>query len=192
MEVTAMGSMLRTVVASALLAGVGLSPALSAGQKGIIEGCYVPMGGFAETASYSPSDQLGQYRVVLMRKDSHRQKGPHRMLRRVVIQGPLRGVITDPASLILEHVLGTEERDGFIYTASDTFAVEAAVPCDGTVGQVFEGRETINPVAGTGRFAGLRLGGSLVVTGTVNTCTGLNDFEVVPGEGEICFDAPED
>ncbi len=187
-----MGSMLRTVVAGALLAGVGLSSALSAGQRGIIEGCYVPMSGFAETASYSPSDQLGQYRVVLMRKDSHRQKGPHRMLRRVVIQGPLRGVITNPVSLILEHVLGTEGRDGFIYTANDTFETEAFVPCDEAGGVVLEGKETINPVLGTGRFAGLQPGGSLVVTGTVNTCTGLNDFEVVPGEGEICFDSSED
>lgn len=187
-----MRSMLRTAVASALLAGVALSPVLSAGQQRVIEGCYVPVGGFAESASYSLSDQLGQYRVVLMRKDSHRQKGSHWMLRRVVIEGPLRGVITDPESLVLKHVLGTESRDGFIYTANDTFEMEAAAPCDGAEGGILEGRETINHFAGTGRFAGLRPGGSLVVTGTVNTCTGLNDFEVVPGEGEICFDAPED
>lgn len=47
-------------------------------------------------------------------------------------------------------------------------------------------------MVGTGRFAGLAPGGRLVVTGTVNTCTGLNDFEVLPGEGELCFEAAEE
>jgi hypothetical protein len=192
MEVTAMRSMLRTVVASALMAGIALSPALSADQKKVIEGCYVPIRGFAETASYSELAQLGQYRLVLIRKDSHDRKGADRALRRVVIKGPLRGVITNSEPLVLEHVIGTEERDGFIYTAEDTFETQEVVPCEGGGGVILEGEETIRPFGGTGRFAGLRPGGSLVVIGTVNTCTGLNDFEVVPGEGEICFGAPKD
>jgi hypothetical protein len=54
---------------------------------------------------------------------------------------------------------------------------------------VLEGIETLNPVAGTGRFAGILPGGSILVRGTVNTCTGLNDFDVVPGEGELCFES---
>jgi hypothetical protein len=174
------------------MAGIALSPALSAGQRRVIEGCYVPIRGFAETASFSPVAQLGQYRLVLIRKDSHDHKGEDRALLRVVIKGPLRGVIIDPEPLLLKHVLGTEERDGFIYTAKDNFETQEVVPCEGGGGFILEGNETIKPVGGTGRFAGLRPGGSLVVTGTVNTCTGLNDFEVVPGEGEICFDALKD
>jgi hypothetical protein len=50
-----------------------------------------------------------------------------------------------------------------------------------------ERTETLYPVAGTGTFTGLQPGGRIVVNGTVNTCTGINGFQVVSGDGELCF-----
>jgi hypothetical protein len=66
-------------------------------------------------------------------------------------------------------------------------SVEAVTPCNASGGVILTGTETINPTGGTGRFAGLEPGGSLEVKGTVNTCTGLNDFDLVPGAGGLCF-----
>lgn len=178
-----------SIVASGLLASLALSPPLLAGGQGSLSGCYVPVGGFAESASYSLSEQLGTYRVVLMRKEPQRRKGrgQEQILNRLVIEGPFRGVFADESGQVLNHVLGTEGREGLIYTREDTFAVEAVTPCNASGGVILTGTETINPTAGTGRFAGLEPGGSLQVEGTVNTCTGLNDFDLVPGAGGLCF-----
>lgn len=184
-----MGTKSWSIVASSLLAGLVLSPAPLAGGQGSLSGCYVPVGGFAESASYSPSEQLGTYRVVLMRMEAQRRKGRghEHILKRLVIEGPFRGVVADESGQVLNHVLGTEDREGLIYTRDDTFTVESGTPCNESGGVILSGTETINPIAGTGRFAGLQVGGSLEVNGTVNTCTGLNDFDVVPGAGELCF-----
>jgi hypothetical protein len=181
--------MRKTAIASGLLAGLSMSPGLLSGQRGELDGCYIPVGGSAESASYSESEQLGQYRVVLVRKDSHRQRTPDRVLRRVVIEGPFRGELVSVEASVLSHVLGTDPRDGFLYTQGDSFQIEGMTSCVGGGEVVLEGTETLNPIAGTGRFAGIVPGGSILVRGTVNTCTGLNDFDVVPGEGELCFEA---
>jgi hypothetical protein len=187
-----MGTKSWSIIASSLLASLALSPGLLAGGQGSLSGCYVPVGGFAESASYSPSEQIGTYRVVLMRKEAQRRKGRGRdqIQNRLVIEGPFRGVFADESGQVLSHVLGTEDREGLIYTREDTFALQSVVPCNDSEGVILSGTETINPIAGTGRFAGLQVGGSIEVNGTVNTCTGLNDFDVVPGEGELCFGDP--
>jgi hypothetical protein len=167
-----------------LLATVGLTPSLLAEENGVLDGCYVPVAGYAESASYSPTEQLGQYRLLLTRKDGRRHK--HRALNRVVLKGPFKGAQSE--DLTLNHVLGTEDREGFIFTAGDTFFPEAITPCNDVDGVILEGSEILYPIAGTGIYAGLAEGGSVTVRGTINTCTGLNDFEVLPGEGELCFD----
>lgn len=181
--------MRKTAIASGLLAGLSMPPGLLSGQPGALDGCYVPVGGSAESASYSELEQLGRYRVVLVRKDPDQQRAPERVLRRVVIEGPFRGELASAGASVLSHVLGTDPREGFLYTQGDSFQIEGMTPCVGGGEVVLEGTETLNPVAATGRFAGILPGGSLVVRGTVNTCTGLNDFDVVSGEGELCFGA---
>lgn len=188
-EGIAMRPISNVVLAGGLLAGLALSPSLLAGEDGVLDGCYVPVGGYAESASYSPTEQLGKYRLVLARKDfvGSKSRFKHRMLRRVVIEGPLKGALN--ADSTLNHVIGSDKREGFIFTANDTFMPDVFTPCNAAGDLVFEGSETLYPVAGTGIYSGLQGGGSVVVTGTVNTCTGLNDFEVVAGEGELCFNA---
>jgi hypothetical protein len=171
-----------------LLAAVGLTPTLLAEEKGALDGCYVQVGGYAESASYSPTEQLGQYRLLLTRKEGCRHR--HRALNRVVLKGPFKGAQND--DLTLNHVLGTEDREGLIFTAGDTFFPDAITPCNDVGGVILEGSEIIYPVAGTGIYAGLTEGGSITVRGTINTCTGLNDFEVLSGEGELCFDDVSD
>jgi len=81
------------VLAGGLLAGLALSPSLLAGEDGVLDGCYVPVRGYAESASYSETEQLGKYRLVLARKDFAGSKSQfkHRMLWGVVIEGPLKG-----------------------------------------------------------------------------------------------------
>lgn len=173
---------------TSLLATVVLTPNLLADGNRVLEGCYVPKGGYAESQSYSPTEQLGQYRLLLTRKDSFREtrRTKHRALHRVMLKGPFKGAQNE--DLTLNHVLGTEDRKGFIFTAGDTFIPDEITPCDDNR-VILEGSEILYPVAGTGIFAGLIEGGSVIVKGTINTCTGLNDFEVLSGEGELCFDA---
>jgi hypothetical protein len=188
-EGIAMRPISNVVLAGGLLAGLALSPSLLAGEDGVLDGCYVPVRGYAESASYSETEQLGKYRLVVARKDFAGSKSQfkHRMLRGVVIEGPLKGALNEDSTL--NHVVGSDKREGFIFTANDTFEPDAVAPCNDIGGFVLEGRETLHPVAGTGIYSGLQGGGSVVVTGTVNTCTGLNDFEVVAGQGELCFNA---
>ena len=101
----------------------------------VLDGCYVPESGYAESTSLAPrgqpqvgDEQLGTYRVVLTRdgwKDlSGREKS--RTLKRLVLDGPFRGVITgfnvfSPEIFVpvLSHALGTNTRTGFIETRDD-------------------------------------------------------------------------
>jgi len=187
----------RLAISSLALTAVFSAPSQAAGDVGTtparaLDGCYVPESGYAESTSYSETDQLGTYRLVLSRT-GWAQLSPSnqsRVQRRLVLQGPLKGTVTssDPSSgnTYLSHVLGTQERLGLVLSQGDEFRPTAVSPCE-TGGLVLQGTETIRPVAGTGAYARLLPGGSVVVKGTVNTCTFLNDFEVVPRQGQLCF-----
>lgn len=61
-EGIAMRPISNVVLAGGLLAGLALSPSLLASEDGVLDGCYVPVRGYAESASYSETEQLGKYR----------------------------------------------------------------------------------------------------------------------------------
>ena len=160
----------------------------------VLDGCYVPLSGYAESTSLAPrrpsavgDEQLGTYRVVLTRSGWEDLSGLQRArtVKRLVLDGPFRGVITGLSEdfvPVLSHALGTNDRTGFIETSEDYVAPTGQDGCELWV------RETLNIVGGTGDYSDVHTGSTLTVTGTVNACTGLNDFAVDSDEGEICFD----
>ena len=163
----------------------------------VLDGCYVPLSGYAESTSLAPrrpsavgDEQLGTYRVVLTRSGWEDLSGLQRArtVKRLVLDGPFRGVITGLSEdfvPVLSHALGTNTRTGFIETRDDDVVPLGIDECELGV------LETLNIAGGTGDYIDVVLGSTLTVRGTVNACTGLNDFEVVSDQGEICFEAPQ-
>lgn len=149
--------------------------ALSAAHAHTLTGCYVPRSGFANSQSTDLEQQIGSYKIVLTKK-----RGP---LRQLVLRGPFKGKITESDGLFvfLDHVLGDFNLEGLISTQGDQGEITGWT--DTTVDVI----EVLNPVAGTGKFSGLIPGGTITLTGTLDSTTGTNTFDVVSGEGEVCF-----
>jgi hypothetical protein len=166
-----------------LAAGTVLAlTALTTAHAQTLTGCYVPQSGFANSQSISAEEQIGTYRIVLV-KDT----GPLRD-RRLVLSGPFKGKIVDgtnPLAPLLDHVLGDLNLEGLILTKDDEGSVTPPIDPNTTTLTV---TEVLNPIAGTGKFSGLRpTGNSITVTGTLDLATGTNTFDVEPG-GQVCFD----
>lgn len=163
----------------ALAAGTVLAfTALTTAHAQTLTGCYFPQSGFANSQSISAEEQLGTYRIVLV-KDT----GPLRE-RRLVLSGPYKGKIVNAPAYppLLDHVLGDLNLEGLILTQGDEASL---IPTGPTT---FEVTEVLNPVAGTGKFSGLiPTENSITVTGTLDLATGTNTFDVVPGQGQLCF-----
>lgn len=144
-------------------------------------GDYNATGGFAETLAVSPTEQLGQFRLVL-----RAQNWGSASVRRIRLKGVIRGVL-DPATLTLSHTLVNHDRTGAIFTVGDQITqVFAGDPTCANGSVPFQIEETLNIAAGTGEFANIQPGGWVKVVGTVNNCPGLpgfgrNDFEVTDG-----------
>ena len=88
----------------------------------------------------------------------------------------------------LNHVISDKQRRGLLLSQSDVFTPTAPLEyCNNSGGYILTGTENISIVAGTGIFAGLdtQQEASVLLEGTVNSCTGLNDFEVI--NGQLCF-----
>lgn len=167
---------LKALAASTVLA---LSTVISSYAQATLNGCYVPQSGFAASNSIPPNgeEQIGTYRIVLVN-----DKAPLRD-RRIVLSGPFKGKIVggNPSNPVLDHVLGDLNLEGLILTKGDQASVT------GGTSTTVEVTEDLNPVAGTGKFSGLIPGGKITVTGTLDLLTGINTFDVVPGEGQLCF-----
>jgi hypothetical protein len=174
-----------TRLTAALFGGLALATSQHAFAGDVLDGCYVPERGYAESVSLSATEQLGLYRVVLVNANWQALTGEERekVAKRLVLSGPFKGTITASGPPIsLDHVLSDDERDGLLLTSGDTAYLAPTSAC------ILAGTETINLIAGTGRFTNLS-SGSFTVEGTVNFCNGENDFYVVPHMGQICFDA---
>ena len=179
---------LKVLAASAVLALTALT-ALTTAHAQTLKGCYVPQSGFANSQSIpvDPGDsleQIGSYRIVLVNKDAPLRE------RRLVLSGPFKGK-SDPATggLVLDHVLGDLNLEGLILTKGDVATVTGITYTEEGEPKTVDVIEDLNPVAGTGKFSGLRLtGNSITVTGTLDLATGTNTFDVVSGEGQVCFE----
>jgi len=197
---------LHTLAAALVLVGSVLASPQVLGADKVLSGCYVPKRGYAESASVLPtefnisptdgeelSEQIGSYRVVLLREGYKALTLAEKAttVRRLVLQGPFRGRLFPNGTL--DHVLASRDRKGLLFTSGDTFiAPEDQVILCGIANDkllfVLEGTEYIYPISGTGQYQALQQNESnFAVYGTVNQCTGLNDFEVVAGEGALCF-----
>ena len=123
-------------------------------------------------------EQIGTYRIVLAKRT-----GPPRE-RQIVLSGPFKGKIVNenPLAPVLDHVLGDANLEGLILTEGDV----ATFP-NGFTPPTIKVEEILKPIAGTGKFSGLIPGGTITVRGTLDLETGTNTFDVVPGEGEVCF-----
>jgi hypothetical protein len=125
-------------------------------------------------------EQIGTYRIVLVKKTG--------LLRdRLVLSGAFKGKIVGGTQFapVLDHVLGDLNLEGLILTKDDEGSVTPPIDPNTTTLTV---TEVLNPIAGTGKFSGLRpTGNSITVTGTLDLATGTNTFDVEPG-GQVCFD----
>ncbi|MDX2506329.1 MAG: hypothetical protein QNL62_17870 [Gammaproteobacteria bacterium] len=158
-----------------------------------LHGCYTADSGYVESASISESQQIGTYRIILKHNNwtllSDEDKSY--TLKRFVAAGPILGNITsfdNTGQVILNHIISDKERRGFLMSHNDVFTPTTfPEPCNNESGYILTGIETVSIAAGTGIFADLNLqpGASIEVEGTVNSCSGENDFEVI--SGQLCF-----
>ena len=166
---------------------------------GELDGFYVPQYGWAVTQEVSRPElgetprQIGSYSMVLAREgwDDLPAAEKMRVRKLLGIKGSLRGVM-DMKTLSVNHTLGTERRDGVLYTEGDFLQPEAGDPyCSEGVPLV--GVKTFNFAMGTGSYSTLS-GGSIQVYGTINNCASepeflQNDFTVIPGAGGVRFES---
>ena len=166
----------------ALAAGAVLAlTALTTAHAQTLNGCYIPQSGFAASSSIPPDgeEQIGTYRIVLAKRT-----GPPRD-RQIVLSGPFKGKIVGgtPSAPLLDHVLGDVNLEGLILTQGDQGWVTGFI-----TETMLAVTEELYPNTGTGKFSGLRpTGNSITVTGTLDLITGTNTFDVVSGEGQVCF-----
>ena len=148
------------------------------------EVCYTPQWGSAMTMCTPKFDtdgnllspcpeMLGQFHLV-MKKVS---EGPG--TRRLKLEGPMHGVINPDQTL--NHILGDDRARGLIYTFGDTLV--EYIPLDNCTVKV---KEELYIGMGTGKFAGAN--GRITVSGELNTCTGVNEFDIDPNDDQVCFD----
>ena len=153
-----------------------------------LTGCYVPRSGGVRATAYTPTDALGRFTVVAEHRDWTTLSAAERRATRrwLWVAGEVKGTI-DPATGLAAHVVTSRRRDGLLFTANDTF-VPSATGCR------LEGTQTLNYIAGAGRFGALT-GGRIVMTGAINGCpddpeAGRVDFAIATGQGELCFGTP--
>jgi hypothetical protein len=148
------------------------------------EVCYTPQGGVGMTMctpkfkldgsliNECPA-MLGSFHLVYKKVSA----GPGQ--RHLKIDGPVHGVINPDQTL--NHILGDSRARGLIYTFGDTLV--EAIPLNECLLQV---KEELYVTSGTGLFTGAN--GRITVTGELNTCTGINEFDLELNDDQICFD----
>jgi len=164
-----------------------------AGQKGDIEGVYTPSSGWVESQELYPGEsigeQIGKFKIVLKRQGWNllSAKDQDRIRKKLIIKGVLHGLAdnsgTEP---FMSHQLTSNDRDGAAFTEGDSFFITEVTPCSAT-GIVLSGIETLNFTYGTGLYQSLQAGSSLILHSTLDSCTGQIDFEVIKGQGGLCF-----
>ncbi len=180
---------------AAVLLALGASTSWAEEADRVLDGCYQPKRGGAESVSISESEQLGIYRLTLERLGwsdlpSAEKK---RIQYELELAGPFQGVLVSPTTL--NHTLGDFQRRGLLMTRNDEFVPSRYGCFVNGLPTLLEGTETLYPVHGTGLFAGLQAGGSVSLNGRINGCVsdpdfGNNDFRVIKARGKICFSAP--
>ncbi len=166
--------------------------------KGVLEGEYVPVKGWAESMEVSRPElgelpnQLGSFKIKFERRDwselsKHDKK---RIAKKVVINGIFRGAMNPNGTF--DHTLANEQRTGVLYTKDDVlmptqgdFYCSSGVPLKGT--------EQLNFVSGTGEYAGLSTG-TIYLKVVVNTCLDQpgflqNDLALDENMGSLFFAA---
>jgi len=171
-----------------------ISNVFAGSNYGELDGEYIPKKGWAEMLEIFPGEntgeQLGRYKIVLKRKGWQSLSGSEkeRVRLKLVLKGVIHGVLENNSTApVLEHQIINHSRDGAFFTQNDTVVVTGAVPCSSAGGLLLNVVETLNIDYGTGIYSGVQTGGSLVVLGTVNQCNSQLDFEVIKGQGGICF-----
>lgn len=140
------------------------------------EVCYTPRWGTAMTMCTTPVSScqrmLGQFQLMLKKVTD----GPGK--RRLKLSGPMYGEMNPDQTL--NHILGDDRARGLLYTSGDTLV--EAIPLDKCLIQV---KEELYISQGSGIFTGAS--GQITVSGELNTCSGVNEFDVVPNDDQICF-----
>jgi len=170
-------------------------------QQRVYEGCYLPVSGSVMTISTSDETQQGVFSLSLKRENWKNldPSDKSRIYRKLRLKGVITGAFTSQTSNgpLARHVLTPNTRDGMIVTQDD-YLVPESVDCldSEEKPRIITGKEFINPLYGTEKYAGLDPEKSqLVVHGTVNYCPGdqdylKNDFTVLT-EGQLCFSSTE-
>jgi hypothetical protein len=144
--------------------------------------------GSAETFSVSQTEQLGQFRAVLMlNRGSWYQRGSRFSRLGLVLDGVIKGVLNP--DFTLTHSFVNNNRTGVLYTAHDSVTtIFAGDPTcqNGTGSTPFEVEEILNIVAGTGIYADVEAGSFMILRGVINNCPSLpeygqNTFEIIDG-----------
>ena len=148
------------------------------------EVCYVPVRGTAMTVCTPEIDadgnllhpcpeMLGQYRLVL------RTTTADPVRQRLRISGPLHGVVNPDQTL--NHVLGDNQANGLLYSFGDSLVDSKPLnECQ------LEVTEELYIKFGTGMYSGAH--GTITISGELNICTGVNEFEMVRTGDKLCFD----
>lgn len=178
-----------------LFSACGLDPdsensvrqASSSSAPSVLDGCYMPRHGRIRAAAFSATDALGTFQLLLERRGPRKRRAKPWLL----VRGQLKGT-TDPATGTAAHVQGSARRTGFLFTAGDTLAVSKAECVVNGVPQKVSGVQTLRYTAGSGIYAGLLPGGTVLFDGTINGCPtdpafGRVDFVVIAGKGQLCF-----
>jgi hypothetical protein len=148
------------------------------------EVCYTPQWGTAMTMCTPKFDvdgtllspcpeMLGNFHLVLKKVSD----GPGK--RRLKLAGPMHGVMNPDQTL--NHVLGDDRARGLMYTSGDTLV--EYIPLDNCLIQV---KEELYITLGTAKFTGAN--GMITVSGELNSCTGVNDFDIEINGDQVCFD----
>ncbi|WP_426369085.1 hypothetical protein [Pseudocolwellia sp. HL-MZ7] len=178
--------MKKTIISAALLSltSFGASAHNSTQSYDVVRG-------YAETLSISETEQLGQFKAVLMTNRGGRHNNGHRGSRHhrfgLVLDGAIRGILNP--DFTLTHTFVNKNRTGVLYTAHDSITnIFAGDPtCEnGTGSTPFEVEEILNIVGGTGIYADVEAGSFMVLRGVINNCPSLpgygqNSFQITDG-----------
>lgn len=172
---------------------LGGSSALADEVSMSLHGCYTVTRGHVESVAISQTQQMGMYRIILKHNNwrSLSDKEQSHTIKRFVADGPILGNITgidNTGKVYLTHIMSDKESRGLLISQDSVYTpTTIPEPCNNSSSYILTGIETVSINAGTGIFAGLdpQQTASIQVEGTVNSCSGQNDFEVI--DGELCF-----
>ncbi len=160
---------------------------------GEIEGFYIPTNGWAESQELYPDsttwEQLGLYNLVLNREgwDLLSSAEKKRIRKKLVIKGSFHGFIKNPTTAPeIQHQLASQNRDGALYTLNDEVSLVGVEPCS-DVGAIFKVQEKMKFQNGSGIYKNLQPESSVTLSGSIDTCTLQNEFDVIEGQGGLCF-----